>query len=105
MSSTPGLLGATRLACELEIGSTPGSRAGAAYSGTRAACIPAGVQYGVPYNVGALGRCAVSEKADRDDSRDDRSWLDALTKKEEQKLIARLRQRYQIGRASWRERE
>jgi len=36
----------------------------------------------------------VSEKADRDDSRDDRSWLDALTKKEEQKLIALLRQRY-----------
>ena len=36
----------------------------------------------------------MSEKADRDDSRDDRSWLDALTKKEEQKLIARLRQRY-----------
>jgi hypothetical protein len=43
---------------------------------------------------GALGRCDVSEKADRDDSRDDRSWLDALTKKEEQKLIAFLRQRY-----------
>jgi len=36
----------------------------------------------------------VSEKADRDDSRGDRSWLDALTKKEEQKLIALLRQRY-----------
>jgi hypothetical protein len=36
----------------------------------------------------------VSEKADRDDSRDDRTWLDALTKKEEQKLIALLRQRY-----------
>jgi hypothetical protein len=36
----------------------------------------------------------VSEKADRDDSRDDRSWLDDLTKKEEQKLIALLRQRY-----------
>jgi hypothetical protein len=55
-----------------------------------AARIPAGV----PYNDGALGRCDVSEKADRDDSRDDRSWLDALTKKEEQKLIALLRQRY-----------
>ena len=36
----------------------------------------------------------MSEKADRDDSRDDRSWLDALTKKEEQKLIELLRQRY-----------
>jgi hypothetical protein len=36
----------------------------------------------------------VSEKADRDDRRNDRSWLDALTKKEEQKLIALLRQRY-----------
>jgi len=36
----------------------------------------------------------VSEKADRDDSRDDRGWLDALTRKEEQKLIALLRQRY-----------
>jgi len=36
----------------------------------------------------------VSEKADRDDSRDDRSWLDDLTKKEEQKLIALLRQRH-----------
>ncbi|HKC97830.1 MAG TPA: hypothetical protein VKG20_07335 [Methylomirabilota bacterium] len=36
----------------------------------------------------------MSEKADRDDSRGDRSWLDALTKKEEQKLIALLRQRY-----------
>ena len=36
----------------------------------------------------------MSEKTDRDDSRDDRSWLDALTKKEEQKLIALLRQRY-----------
>ena len=36
----------------------------------------------------------MSEKADRNDSRDDRSWLDALTKKEEQKLIALLRQRY-----------
>ena len=36
----------------------------------------------------------MSEKADREDSRDDRSWLDALTKKEEQKLIALLRQRY-----------
>jgi hypothetical protein len=36
----------------------------------------------------------VSEKADRDDSRDDRTWLDALTKKEEQKLVALLRKRY-----------
>ena len=36
----------------------------------------------------------MSEKADRDDRRDDRTWLDALTKKEEQKLIALLRQRY-----------
>ena len=36
----------------------------------------------------------MSEQADRDDSRGDRSWLDALTKKEEQKLIALLRQRY-----------
>lgn len=36
----------------------------------------------------------MSEKADRDNRRDDRSWLDALTKKEEQKLIALLRQRY-----------
>src|SRR5215510_4952243 len=90
MSSTPGLPGASRLACELYIGSTPGSRAVAAYSGTRADCI----QARVPYNVGALGRCDVSEKADRDDSRDDRGWLDALTRKEEQKLIALLRQRY-----------
>jgi hypothetical protein len=40
------------------------------------------------------GRCAVSENADRDDRRDVRSWLDALTKKEEQKLIALLRQRF-----------
>ena len=36
----------------------------------------------------------MSEKADRDDSREDRTWLDALTKKEEQKLIALLRERY-----------
>jgi len=36
----------------------------------------------------------VSENADRDDRRDVRSWLDALTKKEEQKLIALLRQRF-----------
>src|SRR5262249_20776872 len=57
---------------------------------TRAPRLPGGV----PYNGGARGRCDVSEKADRDDSRDDRSWLDALTKKEEQKLIALLRQRY-----------
>src|SRR5439155_18114319 len=40
------------------------------------------------------GRCDVSENADRDDRRDARSWLDALTKKEEQKLIELLRQRY-----------
>jgi len=40
------------------------------------------------------GRCDVSENADRDDRRDVRSWLDALTKKEEQKLIALLRQRF-----------
>ena len=36
----------------------------------------------------------MSENADRDDGRDVRNWLDALTKKEEQKLIALLRQRY-----------
>ena len=36
----------------------------------------------------------MSENADRDDRRDARSWLDALTKKEEQKLIELLRQRY-----------
>ncbi len=36
----------------------------------------------------------MSENADRDDGRDDRSWLDALTRKEEQKLIELLRQRY-----------
>jgi len=36
----------------------------------------------------------VSENADRDDSREVRSWLDALTRKEEQKLIEILRQRY-----------
>jgi len=36
----------------------------------------------------------VAEKADRGDSREDRSWLDALTRKEEQKLIELLRQRY-----------
>jgi hypothetical protein len=36
----------------------------------------------------------VSENADRDDRRDVRSWLDVLTKKEEQKLIELLRQRF-----------
>ncbi len=36
----------------------------------------------------------MSEAADRDDRYDVRSWLDALTKKEEQKLIELLRQRY-----------
>jgi len=46
------------------------------------------------YNGGAPGRCGVSENADRDDSREVRSWLDALTRKEEQKLIEILRQRY-----------
>jgi hypothetical protein len=40
------------------------------------------------------GRCDVSEKGDRDHSHDVRSWLDALTRKEEQKLIERLRQRW-----------
>ncbi len=34
------------------------------------------------------------ENADRDDRHDVRSWLDALTKKEEQKLIEFLRRRY-----------
>jgi hypothetical protein len=43
---------------------------------------------------GPWGRCDVSENTDRDDGRDVRNWLDALTKKEEQKLIALLRQRY-----------
>ena len=36
----------------------------------------------------------MSENTERDDGRDVRNWLDALTKKEEQKLIALLRQRY-----------
>jgi hypothetical protein len=36
----------------------------------------------------------VSEKADRDDRGDVRSWLDDLTKKEEQKLKELLRQRF-----------
>jgi len=36
----------------------------------------------------------VSENADRDDRRDVRHWLDALTKKEEHKLIELLRQRF-----------
>ena len=36
----------------------------------------------------------MSENADRDDRRDVRNWLDALTKKEEQKLIELLRQRF-----------
>jgi hypothetical protein len=36
----------------------------------------------------------VSEDADRDDRRDVRSWLDDLTKKEEQKLIELLRKRF-----------
>jgi hypothetical protein len=36
----------------------------------------------------------VSETADRDDRGDVRDWLDALTKREEQKLIELLRQRY-----------
>ncbi|MGH7303384.1 MAG: hypothetical protein ACRELZ_08845 [Candidatus Rokuibacteriota bacterium] len=34
------------------------------------------------------------ENADRDDGRDVRSWLDALTRKEEQKLIEFLRERF-----------
>jgi hypothetical protein len=40
------------------------------------------------------GRCDVSESADRDDRRDVRSWLDALTRQEEQKLIELLRKRF-----------
>ena len=36
----------------------------------------------------------MSENANRDDSRDVRSWLDALTRKEEQKLIELLRERF-----------
>jgi hypothetical protein len=36
----------------------------------------------------------VSENADRDDRGDVRSWLDALTRKEEQKLVELLRQRF-----------
>ena len=36
----------------------------------------------------------MSEKADRDDRDDVRNWLDALMKKEEQKLVALLRQSY-----------
>lgn len=36
----------------------------------------------------------MSEAADRDDRHDVKNWLDALTKKEEQKLIELLRQRY-----------
>jgi len=40
------------------------------------------------------GRCDVSETGERDDRGDVRDWLDALTKREEQKLIELLRQRY-----------
>ena len=36
----------------------------------------------------------MSESTDRDDGRDVRSWLDALTRKEEQKLIQLLRERF-----------
>ena len=36
----------------------------------------------------------MSENADRDDRGDVRSWLDALTRKEEQKLVELLRQRF-----------
>jgi len=36
----------------------------------------------------------VSETDDHDDRHDVRSWLDALTRQEEQKLIALLRQRF-----------
>ena len=36
----------------------------------------------------------MSETDDRDDGRDVRSWLDALTRKEEQKLIELLRERF-----------
>ena len=36
----------------------------------------------------------MSETADRDDRHDVRSWLDALTRKEEQKLIELLRERF-----------
>ena len=36
----------------------------------------------------------MSENADRDDRRDVRNWLDALTKKEEHKLIELLRRRF-----------
>ena len=43
---------------------------------------------------GALGRCDVSENANRDDSHDVRNWLDALTRKEEQMLIELLRVRF-----------
>jgi hypothetical protein len=46
---------------------------------------------------GPWGRCDVSETDDRDDRDDVRSWLDALTKQEELKLIELLRQRYPQG--------
>jgi hypothetical protein len=46
---------------------------------------------------GPWRRCDVSETDDRDDRDDVRSWLDALTKQEEQKLIELLRQRYPQG--------
>ncbi len=36
----------------------------------------------------------MSENADRDDRGDVRSWLDVLTRKEEQKLVELLRQRF-----------
>jgi hypothetical protein len=36
----------------------------------------------------------VSENANRDDSHDVRNWLDALTRKEEQKLIELPRERF-----------
>ena len=36
----------------------------------------------------------MSENGDRDDRGDVRSWLDALTRQEEQKLVELLRQRF-----------
>ena len=46
------------------------------------------------YNGRAQRRCAVSDNAERDDRGEAMSWLDDLTKKEEQKLIELLRQRF-----------
>ena len=47
----------------------------------------------------------MSETNDRDDRRDIRNWLDALTKKEEQKLVELLRKRFPDGGADGRRKD